>query len=54
MDRQERMEKENKTLGAEICENIDNLYANKISYIRGMRMGLEKVSQLGTWTFIKS
>ena len=28
MDRQGRMEKENKTLGTEICDNIDTLYIN--------------------------
>ena len=29
MDRKGRMEKENKTLGIERCENIDTLYINK-------------------------
>ena len=29
MDRQGRMEKENKTLRTERCENIDTLYINK-------------------------
>ena len=29
MDRQGRMEKENKTLGTERCENIDTLHINK-------------------------
>ena len=29
MDRQGIMEKENKTLGTERCENIDTLYINK-------------------------
>ena len=29
MDRQERMEKENKTLGAERCENIETLTHTK-------------------------
>ena len=34
MDRQGRMEKENKikTLGTEICENIDTLYINYYYY----------------------
>ena len=30
MNRQGRMEKKNKTLGRERCENIDKLYINKI------------------------
>ena len=29
MDRQGRMEEENKTLGKERCEKIDTLYLNK-------------------------
>ena len=31
MDQQERMEKENKTLSTERCENIDTLYINNKS-----------------------
>ena len=33
MDRQGRMEKENKTLGTERYENIDCLYINKYIFI---------------------
>ena len=33
MDREGRMEKKNKTLGTERCENIDTLYINKIIII---------------------
>ena len=33
MDQQGRMEKENKTLGIEICENVDILNINKIQFV---------------------
>ena len=46
MDRQERMEKEYKTLGRERCENIDTLSINKIIIIIVIIITMPSASQL--------